>query len=112
MKVVQRLQGKRKFLFWVLLTLLCVYAWATLLWEIPNDLYVSSRRDVKIGSRLPVSYSRGSKETVFASNGKEVYQLTCRFLGVIPVKQITVHVTACAESGWRLCSGNAGNRRC
>lgn len=93
MKVVQRLQGKRKFLFWVLLTLLCVYAWATLLWEIPNDLYVSSRSDVKIGSRLPVSYSRGSKETVFASNGKEVYQLTCRFLGVIPVKQITVHVT-------------------
>lgn len=97
MKVIAWMQKKRRFFFYILLTQLCVFAWAMLLWEIPNDLYVSGRSDVKIGSRLPVSYSRGSEEMVFASGGKEVYQLTCKFLGIIPIKQITVHVTE-AES--------------
>lgn len=70
-----------------------VFAWGMLLWEIPNDINVTSRQDICLGSKIPVSYERGSEEEVFASTGKEVYQVTCKFLGIIPIKQVTVHVT-------------------
>ena len=86
MKIFRWFQKNRKWIFFAMLAETFVFAWGMLLWEIPNDINVTSKQDICIGSKIPVSYERGSEEEVFASTGKDVYQVTCKFLGVIPIK--------------------------
>ena len=67
-----------------------LFAWLELYRQIPDTIRVCDPSSVSVGSRLPVSCSWQEEEEVFAKNGSGTYTLTCRFLGIIPVKNVTV----------------------
>ena len=69
-----------------------LFAWLELYRLIPDTIRISNPSMVSVGSSLPVSYNWKDEEEVFAENQSGTYTLTCRFLGIIPVKNVTVHL--------------------
>lgn len=69
-----------------------VFAWMELYRLIPDSIRISNPSKVSVGSWLPVSCNWKDDEEVFAENISGTYTLTCRFLGIVPVKNVTVHV--------------------
>ncbi len=92
MKAYRFFVKHRKIIFVYMLAMLGVFAWGNLLWEVPTQIYVSRDGDLKLNEPLPVVFDKEDSEAVFANKWRDNYQMTCRFLGVIPVKTITVHV--------------------
>ena len=86
---------------------LSVFVWmffsANLLYDsIPNEIYRIKGDEGEIRVSLPVAVERKEEESVPALNhvsgrlsGTEIsqdYRLSCKFLNLIPVKEVTVHV--------------------
>lgn len=75
-----------------MIAMLGVFAWGTLLWEVPNEIYVTKGEKIEIEEALPIAFEEESTEEVFADKWRDQYQIRCKFLGVIPIKSVTVHV--------------------
>ena len=71
---------------------LLVFAWFTLIQLIPDRIQISDPSKLTLGQNLPVSYQWKDDEEVFAGGTSDTYKLNCRFLGIIPVKSVTVQV--------------------
>ncbi len=88
---------RRKFLV-LYLFLFLVFAWVSLSGTIPDSIYVEQGEEVQIGKYLPVTTSlRSGEKTVesfdmYASETAKVLPVRCRLLGVIPVKDVMVHI--------------------
>lgn len=75
-----------------MIAILGVFAWGTLLWEVPNEIYVTKGEKIEIEEALPVVFEVENTEEVFADKWRDQYQVRCNFLGLIPIKSVTVHV--------------------
>ena len=92
MHFFQWFQGKRRKLFVVMSLGLVCFAWGSLMQLIPDQIRVSDPDHVTVGEHLPVSCDWKAEQEVFAGQGEQTLQMTCRFLGIIPVKKVTVQV--------------------
>ena len=88
---------KRKTLLLYMLALLCVFAWGTLLWEIPKDIYVTKDQELSLEESIPVDFKQEDVQAVFLDRWNNTYEVVCQFLGFIPVKTVTVHVVESQE---------------
>lgn len=68
------------------------FAWGSLIQVIPDQIQVSDPDSVTVGEHLPVSCDWKAEQEVFGGQGKQTLQMTCRFLGIIPIKNVTVQV--------------------
>lgn len=92
MKLYRLFVKRRKLVFVYMFALLCVFGWGSLLWEVPTEIYVTEGEELKLEESLPVSFKLDESETVFANRWRDNYEITCCFMGLIPVKTVTVHV--------------------
>ena len=83
---------KRKIMFIYMFALLCAFAWGSLLWEIPTEIYVTQKDQFSLEESIPVSFRQKDSKEVFSDRWNNNYEVVCCFLGVIPVKTVTVHV--------------------
>lgn len=79
-------------IFAYMFALLCVFGWGSLLWEVPTEIYVTRGEEIKLEESIPVTFEQEDSEEVFADKWRDNYEMTCSFLGIIPVKTVTVHV--------------------
>ena len=57
---------RRRAILTYLLTLLGIYAWGLLLWEVPTEIYVTKGDKLEINESLPVRFETEDTEEVFA----------------------------------------------
>lgn len=92
MKTYRFFVKHRKMFFAYMFALLCVFGWGSLLWEVPTEIYVTRGEEIKLEESIPVTFEQEDSEEVFADKWRDNYEMTCSFLGIIPVKTVTVHV--------------------
>lgn len=88
------MQDRRKKIWLLMAVGLVVSAWIGLYRMIPDTIYASTPEEISAGQGVPVVCSLDEKDAeVFASGQEGEYRAGCRFLGVIPLKSITVRLT-------------------
>ncbi|MBQ8662841.1 MAG: SpoIVB peptidase [Eubacterium sp.] len=92
MKIYRFFIRHRKMGLVYMLALLGVFGWGNLLWEVPTEIYVTKGEEIKLEESIPVTFEQEDSEEVFADKWRDNYEMTCSFLGIIPVKTVTVHV--------------------
>ena len=97
LKVYQYFVKRRRLMFIYMMALLCVFAWGLLLWEVPTEVYVTEGETLTLEESLPVTFKQEESEEVFSNKWQDNYQVTCSLLGVIPVKNVEVHVVEAKE---------------
>ncbi len=99
--IYHKFQKCGKKLFLVLFICLLFFAGNLLYDSIPDELYVVNGEEENIHFSVPVSIEKEEESVaVFQNNTKTTglknmekdYQLSCKFLSFIPVKEVSVHV--------------------
>lgn len=88
-------------LFFVLFFCLLGFAGITLYDAVPDELYVVAGEEEKMDFSVPVSFERKEESIAVLKNqtnkgkanmGEREYTLCCKFLSLIPLKEVSVHV--------------------
>ncbi len=96
-----KLQTHFRTLFLVLFFCLLGFAGITLYDAVPDELYLVAGEEEKMDFSVPVSFERKEESIAVLKNqtkkqkenlGEREYTLCCKFLNLIPVKDVSVHV--------------------
>jgi len=89
---------RRKKFFYLYLICFLAFSLCSVQAYIPDSISVTRGNSVSLGSFLPVTKTvRSGSETaasygVAGTAGKDDYELECRLFGLVPVKNVTVHI--------------------
>lgn len=99
--IYNKFQKNRKKLFWTAFVWLLFFSVNLLYNSVPDELYVVQGEETDIHFSAPVSLERKEESVAAFYNNASLYQgksdtedyeLACKFLNLIPIKDVAVHV--------------------
>lgn len=99
--IYNKFQKNRKKLFWTAFVWLLFFSVNLLYDSVPDELYVVQGEETDIHFSAPVSLERKEESVAAFYNNASLYQgksdtedyeLACKFLNLIPIKDVAVHV--------------------
>ncbi|MCC8028284.1 MAG: SpoIVB peptidase [Lachnospiraceae bacterium] len=99
LRIFRFYRRQRKKFFYLYLLCFLSFAACSVRGYIPDSVTVVRGEPVTLGSFLPVTKTVKSRDEAAVSSGNPgsaeygVYELECRLFGMVPVKNVTVHIT-------------------
>lgn len=100
MEVLSIYKKRRKYVWGIMVAVWLFFAYAWMLDEIPGSVCIAYGEALDITEGLPVTSQIRSIKGTVASNGtipSGSYEMECRLFGLIPVKDVTVHIVEDTE---------------
>lgn len=100
MEVLSIFRKWRKSVWGVMMAVWLLSAYAWMLDEIPGSVCIAYGQELDITEGLPVTSQIRSTDGTVASNGtipSGSYEMECRLFGLLPVKDVTVHIVKDTE---------------
>lgn len=99
MKYWNWITKKRRYFFRILLVIQILFSYGLIYESIPDSVNVSRGNEIQLDQTLPIQTEISDNESIRTSlsavvpQGKDLtYHMDCKFLGVIPVKTVAVHI--------------------
>lgn len=90
---------KRRACFGLYICLILAFSYSSLLYAIPDEMYVTEGEEFHIQAGIPMSITQEEEQEVFGNESRKVlgdsgtsYQVSCRLFGIFPVKTVEVSV--------------------
>lgn len=93
--IYHKFQKNKNKLFLAAFLYLIYFSASLLYHSIPDEIYAVEGEEEAISLSVPVTFQKSESVPVFFDKSKEKksdYQLSCRFLSILPLKEVSVHV--------------------